>query len=139
MARLSGLQRDVLSLYRKCLRACRAKPSETKPNFYIFARKEFERNRGLNKKDFGTIEFLLRKDTICKKISELHCYPWRLQWLAPQVQKRRRIVVWINGLDHHICAPSKFSSKAPNASQPCLSSFLRRPQNPVQSLESARC
>ncbi|RMX72626.1 hypothetical protein D0869_14421 [Hortaea werneckii] len=61
MARLSGLQRDVLSLYRKCLRACRAKPSETKPNFYIFARKEFERNRGLNKKDFGTIEFLLRK------------------------------------------------------------------------------
>jgi hypothetical protein len=27
MARLSGLQRDVLSLYRQCLRAARAKPA----------------------------------------------------------------------------------------------------------------
>lgn len=27
MARLSGLQRDVLSLYRECLRAARAKPA----------------------------------------------------------------------------------------------------------------
>lgn len=63
MARISGLQRDVLSLYRKCLRACRLKPSDTRGNFYIFARKEFEKNRELNKKDFGTIEFLLRKGT----------------------------------------------------------------------------
>ncbi|TKA26495.1 hypothetical protein B0A50_05332 [Salinomyces thailandicus] len=61
MPRLSGLQRDALSLYRKCLRACRLKPADTRANFYIFMRREFEKNRELNKKDFGTIEFLLRK------------------------------------------------------------------------------
>lgn len=59
--RLSGLQRDVLSLYRKCLRAARHKPHDTRPNFYAFARKEFEKNLEMDKKDFGTIEFLLRK------------------------------------------------------------------------------
>lgn len=61
MPRLSGLQRDVLSLYRQCLRAARSKPSETRPNFEAYARHEFERNLSLDKKDFGAIEFLLRK------------------------------------------------------------------------------
>lgn len=59
--KLSGLQRDVLHLYRSCLRACRTKPASTRPNFQRFARREFEKNVGLNKKDFGTIEFFLRK------------------------------------------------------------------------------
>ncbi|KAF2214768.1 hypothetical protein CERZMDRAFT_36949 [Cercospora zeae-maydis SCOH1-5] len=61
MARLSGLQRDVLSLYRKCLRTARSKPNRA--NFERFARKEFERHIDMNKKDFATIEFLLRKGT----------------------------------------------------------------------------
>ena len=61
--RLSGLQRDVLSLYRKCLRAARTKPAENRSNFYAFARHEFERNIHMDKKDFSTIEFLLRKGT----------------------------------------------------------------------------
>ena len=61
MTRLSGLQRDVLSLYRRCLRAARAKPVDTRPNFESFARREFEKHLGLDKKDFGAIEFLLRK------------------------------------------------------------------------------
>jgi succinate dehydrogenase assembly factor 1 len=59
--KLSGLQRDVLSLYRRCLRAARSKPDGTRPNFQRFARREFERNTMLDKKDFGTIEFMLRK------------------------------------------------------------------------------
>jgi len=63
MPRLSGLQKDVLSLYRRCLRACRQKPADTRPNFESFTRKEFEKTRTLNKKDFSTIEFLLRKGT----------------------------------------------------------------------------
>ena len=37
-ARLSGLQREVLSLYRRCLRAARNKPVDTRPNFEAFAR-----------------------------------------------------------------------------------------------------
>ena len=60
-ARLSGLQRDVLSLYRRCLRAARLKPTANRPNFEAFARREFARYISLDKKDFGAIEFLLRK------------------------------------------------------------------------------
>jgi succinate dehydrogenase assembly factor 1 len=59
--RLSGLQRDVLSLYRRCLRAARLKPSANRPNFEAFTRREFTRYISLDKKDFSTIEFLLRK------------------------------------------------------------------------------
>lgn len=61
MPRYSGLQKDVLALYRNCLRAARTKPSETRPNFENYARREFQRNVTLDKKDFGAIEFLLRK------------------------------------------------------------------------------
>lgn len=50
---------------------------------------------------------------------------------------RRLIVLCTNGPNHHICASSKFSSKAPNASQPCFGSLLRRSQNRVQPLEAA--
>ncbi|KAI5206414.1 hypothetical protein E4T39_02563 [Aureobasidium subglaciale] len=41
MARLSGLQREVLSLYRKCL--------------------QFREHLNYDKKDFGAIEYMLRK------------------------------------------------------------------------------
>ena len=58
---LSGLQRDVLSLYRKCLREISRKPIEAQTNFRSFAREEFEKNMALDKKDFSSIEFLLRK------------------------------------------------------------------------------
>ncbi|KAJ5514860.1 hypothetical protein N7463_004412 [Penicillium fimorum] len=54
MARLSGLQRDVLSLYRKCLREIRNKPETV-------YRAEFQKHLSVNKKDFSTIEYLLRK------------------------------------------------------------------------------
>jgi len=61
MPRLSGLQRNVLSLYRNCLRAARNKPADTKPNFLLFARNEFEEHMHLDKKDFSAIEYHLRK------------------------------------------------------------------------------
>ena len=61
MPRLSGLQRDVLSLYRSCLRAARKKPTHSRPHFETFARQEFEKHLGLDKKDFGAVEFYLRK------------------------------------------------------------------------------
>ncbi|KAJ5774628.1 Complex 1 LYR protein [Penicillium paradoxum] len=56
MARLSGLQRDVLSLYRKCLREIRNKP-ETGDVYSA----EFRKFLSVNKKDFNTVEYLLRK------------------------------------------------------------------------------
>ncbi|KAH9998883.1 complex 1 protein-domain-containing protein [Xylariaceae sp. FL0662B] len=59
--RLSGLQKEVLSLYRNCLRASRKKPPESRPNFESFLRSEFSKNIKVDKRDFAAIEFLLRK------------------------------------------------------------------------------
>ncbi|KAF3066599.1 Succinate dehydrogenase assembly factor 1, mitochondrial [Daldinia childiae] len=59
--RLSGLQKDVLSLYRKCLRESRKKPVATRPHFESFIRSEFEKSIKVDKRDFAVIEFLLRK------------------------------------------------------------------------------
>ncbi|PLB46985.1 HSP20-like chaperone [Aspergillus steynii IBT 23096] len=61
MARLSGLQREVLSLYRRCLREIQKKPTDTRGNFQAYARAEFRKHRSVNKKDFNAIEYLLRK------------------------------------------------------------------------------
>ncbi|KAJ5818303.1 hypothetical protein N7474_003894 [Penicillium riverlandense] len=61
MARLSGLQREVLSLYRQCLREIRKKPTESRANFKAYARAEFQKHLSVSKKDFGAIEYLLRK------------------------------------------------------------------------------
>ncbi|KAJ5468664.1 hypothetical protein N7475_006416 [Penicillium sp. IBT 31633x] len=74
MARLSGLQRDVLSLYRKCLREIRNKPVDSRSNFKRYARyrynpadtgkpyrAEFQKHLSISKKDFSAIEYLLRK------------------------------------------------------------------------------
>ncbi|CAI7652119.1 unnamed protein product [Penicillium manginii] len=102
MARLSGLQREVLSLYRSCLREIRNKPADSHNNFKRYARyvfylvflipspltlscstlpppsfpvaplglsrldskrfsAEFQKHLSVNKKDFSTVEYLLRK------------------------------------------------------------------------------
>ncbi|KAF8422864.1 complex 1 protein-domain-containing protein [Tirmania nivea] len=58
--KLTGLQRDVLSLYRACLRQARLKPVETRENFRQFARDEFRSHVDVDRKDFNTIEYLLR-------------------------------------------------------------------------------
>ncbi|ORY66246.1 uncharacterized protein BCR38DRAFT_339720 [Pseudomassariella vexata] len=59
--RLSGLQKEVLALYRGCLRESRKKPEATRPHFESFARIEFEKSINIDKKDFAAVEFLLRK------------------------------------------------------------------------------
>ncbi|KAF2876268.1 complex 1 protein-domain-containing protein [Massariosphaeria phaeospora] len=61
MVRYTGLQKDVLALYRQCLRAVRDKPSATRSNFRAFARAEFRKHISISKKDFSTIEYLLRR------------------------------------------------------------------------------
>ncbi|RFU78793.1 hypothetical protein TARUN_3439 [Trichoderma arundinaceum] len=64
--RLSGLQKEVLALYRQCLRECRKKPQlteekNTRAHFEKFVRDEFSRNLAIDKRDFAAVEFLLRK------------------------------------------------------------------------------
>lgn len=59
MARLSGLQREVLKLYRLCLRASNAKPQPE--HFKSVVRRDFRKyQHEIDKKDFATVEFLLR-------------------------------------------------------------------------------
>ncbi|EDN07599.1 predicted protein [Histoplasma mississippiense (nom. inval.)] len=61
MKKLSGLQREVCSLYRLALREIRKKPKESQANFKQLARQEFRKNMSISKKDFPAIEFLLRR------------------------------------------------------------------------------
>ncbi|ORY99031.1 hypothetical protein BCR43DRAFT_488603 [Syncephalastrum racemosum] len=59
-ARRSGLQTQVLNLYRQCFRAARQKPKENRPHFYAFIRREF-RAHDIRRTDFATIEYMLRR------------------------------------------------------------------------------
>ncbi|KOS22018.1 Succinate dehydrogenase assembly factor 1 -like protein [Escovopsis weberi] len=59
--RHSGLQREVLALYRHCLRESRKKPEDTRAHFKQFARTEFLKHQAIDKRDFAAVEFLLRK------------------------------------------------------------------------------
>lgn len=58
--KITGLQRDVLSFYRQCVRAIYQKDPEARPDFFAFTRGEFERFRHLGRKDISTVEYLLR-------------------------------------------------------------------------------
>ncbi|ODV76160.1 Sdh6p CYBJADRAFT_170621 [Cyberlindnera jadinii NRRL Y-1542] len=58
--RLSGLQKEVLRLYRKCLRASFTKPKENQHHFIEYSRNEFKKHQKLPKKEYSTIEYLLR-------------------------------------------------------------------------------
>lgn len=68
-ARASGLQRDVLHLYRDLLRAAKLKGG---PSTARFVREEFrEKAFNVQKNDFKKIEHLLRYGTKQKKLFEM--------------------------------------------------------------------
>ncbi|PWW76138.1 hypothetical protein C7212DRAFT_189288 [Tuber magnatum] len=56
----SGIQRDVLALYKLCLREAGKKPTEVQNNFRNYARASFRAHLDVNQRDFATIEHLLR-------------------------------------------------------------------------------
>ncbi|KAF9979066.1 hypothetical protein BGZ73_006303 [Actinomortierella ambigua] len=58
--RRSGLQQEVITLYRNCFRAARLKPQENRANFQKFIRMQFRKHSDVKAKDFATIEYLLR-------------------------------------------------------------------------------
>ncbi|KAK6203537.1 complex 1 protein-domain-containing protein [Scheffersomyces amazonensis] len=60
MARLSGMQREVLKLYRGCIRIIRTKPIENQEHWRQFVREEFRKNQHISKKQFNVIEHLIR-------------------------------------------------------------------------------
>ncbi|KAH7921917.1 hypothetical protein BV22DRAFT_1114167 [Leucogyrophana mollusca] len=60
--RKSGLQKDVLSLYRRALRMVRTKPVITQPKFLLFARYNFRTQASsVSPRDVAAIEHLLRR------------------------------------------------------------------------------
>ena len=59
IARHSGLQKQVLSLYRRALRTARTKPDAATSLETV--RSAFREHQGVDRKDFRLIEFLLRK------------------------------------------------------------------------------
>lgn len=62
MVMLSGLQKQVLSLYRKALRVAISKGPEYRDQNVAFVRAKFrEGANSVDRKDFRTIEFMLRQ------------------------------------------------------------------------------
>lgn len=62
--RLSGMQKQVLSLYRGFLRAARSKSEEERRNMESIVSQEFRRNsKEVDRKNFLYIEYLLRRGT----------------------------------------------------------------------------
>jgi succinate dehydrogenase assembly factor 1 len=60
--RLSGIQKQVLSLYRGFLRVARSKSEEERRNIESVVKKEFRRNSiEVDRKNFQFIEYLLRR------------------------------------------------------------------------------
>ncbi|GLT75670.1 hypothetical protein SLA2020_473750 [Shorea laevis] len=60
--RLSGMQKQVLSLYREFLRAARLKPPEERHRIESIVTSEFRRNsKQVDRKNFLYIEYLIRR------------------------------------------------------------------------------
>ncbi|MCO5607699.1 hypothetical protein L7F22_061898 [Adiantum nelumboides] len=60
--RLSGIQKQVLSLYRSFLRVARTKPPEARFKIQSYIGTQFRRDAAaIDKKDFQQIEYLLRR------------------------------------------------------------------------------
>ncbi|CCD22602.1 Sdh6p NDAI_0A04460 [Naumovozyma dairenensis CBS 421] len=58
--KLRGIQKDVIHFYRQCIRAALRKPRNKQQHFVTYIHEEFDKYRDLPRKDFGTIEYLLR-------------------------------------------------------------------------------
>ncbi|KAF9220960.1 hypothetical protein BS17DRAFT_738592 [Gyrodon lividus] len=60
--RKSGLQREVLALYRRALRMVRTKPSHAQPKFTLFVRYTFHTQAAsVSPRNVAAIEHLLRR------------------------------------------------------------------------------
>jgi len=60
--RRSGLQKDVLSLYRRALRMVSTKPPSVRPKFLLFVRYSFRMQASaVSPRDVAAIEHMLRR------------------------------------------------------------------------------
>mmetsp|Transcript_8718 Transcript_8718/g.11011 ORF Transcript_8718/g.11011 Transcript_8718/m.11011 type:complete len:84 (+) Transcript_8718:222-473(+) len=61
MVRHSGIQKKVLSLYKKALRVAISKEPELRQQNLEFVRAQFRKHVDLQRKDYRTIEHLVRQ------------------------------------------------------------------------------
>ncbi|KAG0472200.1 hypothetical protein HPP92_016746 [Vanilla planifolia] len=70
--KLSGMQKQVLALYREFLRAARLKDVEERQRIVAVVSAEFRRNaEEVDRKNFQHIEYLLRRGK--RQLEQLHC------------------------------------------------------------------
>ncbi|KAF4590151.1 hypothetical protein EYR40_009451 [Pleurotus pulmonarius] len=61
-SRKSGLQKEVLALYRRALRMASTKPPSAQPRFFLFVRFTFrQQSASVSSRDVAAIEHLIRK------------------------------------------------------------------------------
>ncbi|CCE63254.1 hypothetical protein TPHA_0E01610 [Tetrapisispora phaffii CBS 4417] len=58
--KFSGLQKEAIHLYRNSLRIAYKKPIENQSHFFKYIHDEFDKNKSISRKDFTTIEYLIR-------------------------------------------------------------------------------
>ncbi|TFK24966.1 hypothetical protein FA15DRAFT_640420 [Coprinopsis marcescibilis] len=60
----SGLQKEVLALYKRALRMVRAKPATSQPKFLLHVQYNFHKNaESISPRNVSAIEHLIRKGT----------------------------------------------------------------------------
>ncbi|KAH6912701.1 hypothetical protein BKA70DRAFT_1264691 [Coprinopsis sp. MPI-PUGE-AT-0042] len=87
----SGLQKEVLALYRRALRLVRTKPESSRPNWRLYWRYTFHTNSKVSVRNVSAIEHLIRKTT---KQLEMHEDPgvkdcWVSKEMVEWLQARR--------------------------------------------------
>ncbi|BGP27691.1 hypothetical protein JCM10295v2_006666 [Rhodotorula toruloides] len=97
--RLTGLQKQVLSLYKRSLRMIRSKPANTRPAWYRFVSHQFRDPKlggGLRRKDIAAIEHMLRRgekmlesygSTSVKNVVVPVTAHWPLGWAARETSR----------------------------------------------------
>ncbi|KZT12068.1 uncharacterized protein LAESUDRAFT_640957 [Laetiporus sulphureus 93-53] len=94
-ARRSGLQKEVLSLYRRALRMANSKPPAARPKFMLFVRYTFRTQAAaISSRDVSAIEHLLRRGKRQVEVYEDSkvCDCWvsaeMLQWAEREKRQR---------------------------------------------------
>ncbi|PAV17196.1 heat shock [Pyrrhoderma noxium] len=83
--RRSGLQKDVLALYRRALRLIPTKPADTQHKFYAYIRYTFHQNaRNISPRDIHAIEHLMRVGK--RQIEHLETNSVKDCWIAKEAQ-----------------------------------------------------
>ncbi|KAJ6559191.1 hypothetical protein DFH09DRAFT_522114 [Mycena vulgaris] len=85
-ARRSGLQKDVLSLYRRALRIPRSKPAPTRPKWDLMIRYTFRKNAAsASPRAVSVIEHLLRTGT--RQVSMYEDSSVKDCWVSAEMQQ----------------------------------------------------